>query len=101
MWNRLWNWWRGRAPVQRSDLTFTLYTREGCHLCEVAHELLEQEKRQHGFQLEVVDIDTSAELTELYGEQVPVVCVNGKLRFRGRINPVLLRRLYENAPARE
>ena len=37
----------------------------------------------------------AAELVALYGEQVPVVTVDGKVRFRGGVNRVLLQRLLE------
>lgn len=85
--------WLGRAIPQRPDLKFIMYTRKGCGLCEEAWELLESYRRQHGFHLEAVDVDDSAELKAQYGECVPVVTVNGKLRFRGRVSPVLLERL--------
>jgi hypothetical protein len=40
-----------------------------------------------------VDVDDNPQLQVRYGEHVPVVVVNGKVRFRGFINPVLLQRL--------
>ena len=33
------------------------------------------------------------ELAAKYGNEVPVVAVNGKVRFRGVVNPALLERL--------
>lgn len=42
----------------------------------------------------MIDIDTDPELVARYDEQVPVVTVNGKERFRGGINRVLLNRLF-------
>ncbi|MCR4412518.1 MAG: glutaredoxin family protein [Thermoguttaceae bacterium] len=67
----------------------TLYTRQGCHLCEEAHALLVR----HGFQVELVDIDANPILKERYNQCVPVVTIDGVERFRGRIDPRLLRRL--------
>ncbi len=66
-----------------------LYTRVGCHLCDDAAELLQQ----HGFSVEQRDIDLDQELRKRYDTCVPVVVIDGKERFRGRINPVLLARL--------
>lgn len=66
-----------------------LYTRQGCHLCEEADALL----RQHGLKPRLVDIDADPLLREKYNVCVPVVEINGKERFRGRIEPLLLRRL--------
>lgn len=65
-----------------------LYTRAGCHLCDVALEQL----REVGLHPKQVDIDADPELQARFNECVPVVELDGKVRFRGRINPVLLRR---------
>jgi glutaredoxin len=66
-----------------------LYTREGCHLCEDARRVLEE----HGLEPAVVDIDADPALCERFTECVPVVEIDGQIRFRGRVEPVLLRRL--------
>lgn len=71
------------------DHEVTLYTRKGCHLCEEARRLLES----HQLMPRLVDIDTDDDLTQRYNECVPVVVIDGKERFRGRVNEVLLRRL--------
>lgn len=70
-----------------------LFTRQGCHLCEHAWLLLQREQRRYHYRLEVVDVDSQEELAAQFGDQVPVVTVNGQIRFRGGINPVLLTRL--------
>ena len=70
-----------------------LFTRQGCHLCEQAWLLLQREQRRYHYRLEVVDVDSQEELAVQFGDQVPVVTVNGHIRFRGGINPVLLTRL--------
>jgi hypothetical protein len=70
-----------------------MYTRSGCHLCEGAWiELLEVQKR-HEFSLSAVDVDDDPELAARFGEEVPVITVNGKVRFRGGLNRALLIRL--------
>lgn len=69
--------------------SITLYSREGCHLCDVAADLL---SRYH-LQFDLVDIDTDPALRERYNECVPVVVIDGRERFRGRIDERLLRRL--------
>jgi glutaredoxin len=70
-----------------------LYTRQGCHLCEEAWDVLERSRRRFPFTLTLRDVDTDPELAARYGLEVPVVTVNGKVRFRGRVNSVLLARL--------
>ncbi len=86
------SWWPRRRP-RLPHLHFILYTRQGCHLCDTAFQTLEQTRRRHGCALEVRDVDADAELARQYGTWVPVVTVNGKLRFRGQVNRVLLDRL--------
>lgn len=66
-----------------------LYTREGCHLCDEALELLQR----HGLQPEMVDIDADAELRMLHDQWVPVVEIDGQIRFRGRVDAILLQRI--------
>jgi glutaredoxin len=83
---------RGRA---RPDLHFVLYTRAGCHLCDDAWQLLARQQSRYGFRLETRDVDAAPELCRAHGDWVPVVTVNGQVRFRGRVNEVLLRRLLE------
>jgi glutaredoxin len=66
-----------------------LYTRQGCHLCDEAREILVR----HGLTPVSVDIDADPELVAKYTECVPVIVIDGHERFRGRVNEVLLRRL--------
>ena len=71
------------------DREVVLYTRAGCHLCDDALDALSR----HGVQPRLVDIDQDTTTRELYNECVPVVEIDGKVYFRGRVNEVLLRRL--------
>jgi glutaredoxin len=88
---RLWNWLR-RSP-SLSHLHVCLYTRRNCHLCDSAWKHLEARQRRFGFQLEAVDVDDDPKLVASFGEDVPVVTINGTVRFRGAVNDLLLMRL--------
>jgi glutaredoxin len=68
-----------------------IYTRRACHLCEDAKALLVR----HGLRPQEVDIDQDAGLREQYDACVPVVVIDGKVRFRGRVDERLLRRLLK------
>ena len=85
--------WRETVILQRqlpmSEMRTILYTRPGCHLCDDAKVLLER----HGLTVESVNIDDDPQLVERFDTCVPVVFIDGKQRFRGRVNEVLLRRL--------
>jgi hypothetical protein len=62
-------------------------------LCEDATEVL----ALHGLEPQVVDIDMDSALREQFNECVPVVEIDGKVRFRGRVDPVLLRRIIHSS----
>jgi len=55
----------------------TMYTRAGCHLCDDALEVVAAVCAASGSDYQLVDIDNDPELRERYGEQVPVVTVDG------------------------
>jgi glutaredoxin len=74
--------------------TVVLYTRQGCHLCHDAEQLL----IRHGLHPRPVDIDRDPELLARFDACVPVVEINGQIRFRGRIDEALLRRLLRANP---
>jgi glutaredoxin len=73
----------------------TLYTRVGCHLCDVAKQVLEDVRKDRPFELTVVDVDTDSELVERYGGEVPVVLVDGRKAFKFRVDAAALRKLLE------
>jgi hypothetical protein len=70
-----------------------MYSRSDCPLCDKAWPVLQRFQRHWHYTLRRVAIDGDAALTEQYGKSVPVVTVQGKWRFRGAVNPVLLERL--------
>jgi glutaredoxin len=75
--------------------TAIIYTRTGCHLCDTAEEIL----LRHGLTPQRINIDANAVLRQRYHQCVPVVWIDGKERFRGRVNEVLLSRiLAEKGP---
>ncbi len=70
-----------------------LYTRTGCHLCDLAEQTL----LEHGLQPRLVDIDQDETLQKQFDTCVPVVEIEGKVRFRGAVDPLLLKRLLKTA----
>jgi glutaredoxin len=69
-----------------------VYSAPGCHLCDVAKELLEREQGALGFELTVCDITGDAELEAAYREEIPVVFVAGRKAFKYHVDPAELRR---------
>jgi glutaredoxin len=90
--SRIWE----RSDSKKFDgLTFTVYTRAACCCCHKALEVLAGYQRKYGFAIEKVDVDSDPALVSDYGTSVPVVALNGKVRFRGVVNPALLERLLQ------
>jgi hypothetical protein len=63
-----------------------LYTRKGCHLCDVVKAVLDEEMQRAPFELTVVDIDQSASLKADYGMLIPLVFVDNVEVARFRID---------------
>ncbi len=78
-------------PNYINKMNVILYTRTDCHLCDIAEQVL----AEHGLQTTQVDIDADESLREQFDTCVPVVEIDGKIRFRGRVNPILLKRLLQ------
>jgi len=69
-------------------------SRADCCLCDAALVEIEAARRSRPFDLEVVDVDTEPGLAEHYGEEVPVILVDGRKAFKYRVTrEQLLRRL--------
>jgi glutaredoxin len=80
------------SPPRGQPPAVVLYKKAGCHLCDVALELLESERKNSPFTLGVRDITNDPILLEQYGTEVPVVFIDGRKRFFGKVDPMLLRR---------
>jgi glutaredoxin len=68
----------------------TLYTRNGCHLCAKAKEVITELREEFDFNYQECDIDLSDEWTEKYGLMIPVVIVNEKEVQFGRLDKMSL-----------
>lgn len=65
----------------------SIYSRSNCHLCEIALGVLEQLRNESDFQITKILIDGSSDLEEKYGEQVPVILINGQVHDFFRVDP--------------
>jgi len=63
-----------------------LYSRQGCHLCDVVKDSLTRLAACTQFQWSLVDIDSDPELQRLYTDEVPVVFINGRKAFKYRMD---------------
>jgi glutaredoxin len=70
----------------------TLYTREGCGLCEEMKETIREMRGEVALELEEVDVDRAPDLKEKFGHQVPVLFINGRKAFKYRLTAADLRK---------
>jgi glutaredoxin len=64
----------------------TVYSRTGCHLCEIAIDQINSVKKDINFELEVKLIDKDLDLEKEYGEQVPVILIDDKIHDYWRVD---------------
>jgi glutaredoxin len=80
----------------RPTLTFTLYTRPGCHLCDdmkavVAH--VQRQAAEAAVELMEVDISADPALESRYGLEIPVLVLGGRTVARHRVTGTALARI--------
>ena len=63
-----------------------IYSRPGCHLCDEAKTVVERVQRRFDFAIRVVNIESDPQLEKEYGEQIPVVFINGSKAFKYRVD---------------
>jgi hypothetical protein len=80
--------------------TVTLYTKPDCCLCDEAMAVIERVRRSVEFDLERVDISQVPDLSDRYGERIPVVLVDGIELFEYRVEEEVLRSIVEDGPRR-
>ena len=64
-----------------------LYSREGCHLCDLARDVILAERSGTVFAFDEVDIGGDDALELQYGIRIPVVFVDGIERFEVVVDP--------------
>ena len=69
----------------------TVYTRPGCHLCEEALAVVAKVCADVGEEYDEVNIDDDADLTQRFGEEIPVTFVDGKQHDFWRVSEDRLR----------
>jgi glutaredoxin len=63
-----------------------LYTRKGCHLCEIVKESLHKLERRGGFIWREVDVESDEQLRRQFTDEVPVVFIDGHKAFKYRMS---------------
>ena len=70
------------------EVSVEIYSRPGCHLCDTAKEVIERVRESYAFDLRVINIDANPELERKYGEEIPVVVINGRKAFKFYVDEI-------------
>jgi len=73
-------------PRMTAPREVLVYSRKGCHLCEIVKESIVKLHKRGGFTWREIDVDSDAEIRRLYTDEVPVVFINGRKAFKYRMD---------------
>ncbi|RAJ57374.1 glutaredoxin-like protein DUF836 [Streptomyces sp. Amel2xB2] len=76
--------------------TVTLIGKPGCHLCDIARDVIVRVCAETGASWEEKSIEDDQELYRKYWEQIPVVLVDGAQHDFWRVDPQRLRKALES-----
>jgi glutaredoxin len=68
----------------------TLYSRRDCHLCHDMRAVVDAVGRRVPLVVDEVDVDADPAIRDAYGDEVPVLCVNGRKAFKYRVDAAAL-----------
>lgn len=84
-------------------IRLTVYGRADCHLCHEMRRVVDDVVRDTGrtgaVEVAEVDVDGDPALVRAYGDDVPVLCVNGVRAFEHRVEPAALAARLAREPA--
>lgn len=80
-----------------NHLCVTIVSRRNCHLCHVVHRVAEQVRQELVFDLVEMDVDSDPRLVAQYGDQVPVVLLDGREAISGKVTGSELRKAIKRA----
>ena len=69
----------GAADARPEPPVVTLYSRPGCHLCDVAREQLSALQRTVPFRLREVNIESDADLERRFMLEIPVIALGDEV----------------------
>ncbi|HJV47190.1 MAG TPA: glutaredoxin family protein [Bacillota bacterium] len=80
----------------------TIYTKDGCTLCDDVKERIERVAVDYPIELSLFDITTDADIFEKYKWTIPVVHIDGEEVFVSKMAELWLRReLDQRLPAKQ
>jgi glutaredoxin len=80
------------AAVMPEPIRIDIYSRPGCHLCDDAKAVIEQFRSEYPMNLKTINVEDKPEYENRYGNDIPVVMINGHEAFRHRVERTELER---------
>ena len=98
--------------MSEQAINIRIYTKSDCPLCDEMSEIVNRAPEKDQWQIEYVDIETDEGLKQKYGQEIPVMFINGRKAFKARMTESqfakkvekakeLMSRSTENAPVAE
>ncbi len=79
--------------------SLTLYSRPGCCLCDDMKAIVAEVQADTAFTVTEIDISTQPELEARFGQDIPVLFINGRKSFKYRVTAGALRRRLHRSGA--
>jgi glutaredoxin len=80
---------RGRCKMTAK---LTLYSRKDCCLCDDMKAVINKVAANLPLEVDEIDVDSSSELQKKFGNDVPVLCIDGRKAFKHRMTAAELTR---------
>ena len=68
------------------SVQITLYTRNDCCLCDDMKKIVAQAIAGIEGEMQEIDVDSSPDLQQKFGSEVPVLFINGRKAFKYRVD---------------
>ena len=80
-------------------MALVLYSRPGCHLCELMKAELARARPSRPYRLTEVNIDLDPALVERFGRSIPVLEIAGRVAFKTKLGAAEFERKLERLAA--
>ncbi len=77
-------------------VNLTIYSKKGCHLCDIAKETLLEIRKEYPFTLTEIDIEKDKTAFDRYKYLIPVIEIDGKIIFTYRVNENELKKILSS-----
>jgi predicted DCC family thiol-disulfide oxidoreductase YuxK len=83
----------------RRMIVVELISREECHLCDIAKDVVLKARQRHSFELKEIKIKEGDAYFDRYKEQIPVVLINKEVAFVYKVSEQALLKKLQQASA--